>query len=33
MFLSYANDQAEQWLSACDNAGLPTTAKDSFLRR
>lgn len=33
MSLSYANDQVEQWLSACDNASLSTTAKDSFLRR
>lgn len=33
MSLSYANEQVEQWLSACDNAGLSTAAKDSFLRR
>lgn len=33
MSLSYANDQVEQRWSACDNAGLSTTAKDSFLRR
>lgn len=32
MFLSYANDQAEQRLAACDNAGLSTTAKESFFR-